>query len=220
MSNRFARRIRDGAIRTPEELKSEFKALAKETHPDLSGQSATDDFVRVRAEYESALQDFERHRFGERKKGIQGASPRRGSAEAGSPDFPAFAAIAVLRKRGFPKVPRHEKERLRYEYARYRCQIALERLGAGRGGELESFERTLLAVRRIDPEAAERALRYLDALAEYSARGLPAMRTALVLDSAALRADPRLPGEARHFLAEISAVLGLGPALPQAEAMN
>ncbi len=218
MSNRFARRIRDGAIRTPGELKSEFKALAKETHPDLSGQGATDDFVRVRAEYESALRDFERHRFGERGRGVRGEDPRRGAAEAGPPELSAFAAIAVLRKRGFPKVPRHEKERLRYEYARYRCQIALERLGEGRGGELESFEQTLLEVRRIDPEAAERALRYLDALAEYSARGLPAMRTALVLDSAALRADPRLSGETRRFLAELSAVLGLGPALPQSGA--
>ncbi len=50
MANRFARRIRDGAIRTPGELKTEFKTLAKAYHPDLAGREAGEEFIRVRSE--------------------------------------------------------------------------------------------------------------------------------------------------------------------------
>lgn len=45
MANRFARRIRDGTIRTPGELKSEFKSLAKALHPDLAGSRTGEEFL-------------------------------------------------------------------------------------------------------------------------------------------------------------------------------
>ncbi len=211
MPNRFARRIRDGDIRTPGQLKSEFKALAKATHPDLAGHGAQEEFVRVRAEYESALSNFEAHRFGVRR------APRRGDPDTGLPGgdaVPVFAALGVLRRRGFPKIPRHEKERLRYEYARYRLETALDRLEEGRGGAVRDFEEALLGLRNGDPPLLASVLGYLDALTEYAARGLPAMRTDLAVTRAFLASAPALPGTARDFLARLSGDLGLEASLP------
>ena len=37
MANRFVRRIKSGDIESVSELKSEFKEVAKLTHPDLRG---------------------------------------------------------------------------------------------------------------------------------------------------------------------------------------
>ena len=214
MPNRFARRIRAGKIRTLEELKSEFKSLAKETHPDLAGFGATETFVQAREEYESALRNFERHRFGARGRRNSGDLAPGGAGRNFDAVPAAFAALAILRNRGFPKSPRHEKERLRYEYALYRCALALERLGEGRGEGLETVGRLLLELRSLEPRAVQAVLRHLDALAEYSAKRLPAMRTALILASKALGSDSRIPGEVSRFLAELHRDLGLGPVLP------
>lgn len=214
MPNRFARRIRDGAIRTPGDLKTEFKALAKAYHPDLAGQAAGEEFIRVRSEYESALRNFEVHRFRTRPKSV-----RRG--DAGGADTPSagaapgvFAALAVLRKRGFPKKPRHEKERYRYEYARYRFETALGELGEGFKTPLEDIEGSLIELRFADPETLASVLSYLDALTDYSLRGLPAMRTFLAQQSSSLQSDPRIPEPVKRFLAGLSRVLALWDALP------
>ncbi len=214
MANRFARRIRDGDIGTPEELKAEFKAMAKATHPDLAGPGFAHEFIRVREEYESALRDFGRHRFGirrpaPRERDRQGKAGE--AAHAGSAD--AFAAIGLLRKRGFPKLPRHRKETLRYEYARWCCRRALTGLGESPAA-FDRFEAALLDLRSRDDPALDRALRYLDALVEYAALGLPELRTALLLDLSALRADPAMPGGVTAFLEALSRSLGKGSALP------
>lgn len=228
MPNRFARRIKDGSIETPEELKAEFKALAKATHPDLAGPAFAHEFARIREEYEAALRDFGRHRFGLRSgrrapgperdasaDGVGGAGPgsfQRGGVTATRPGVRnAFAALAVLRKRGFPKKPRHEKETLRYEYARWCCERALAQAGEGLADALLAFERAAVA-RGCDTAA----LRYLDELAEYAALGLPALRTALLVDLGSLRADARIGSEALALIDGLSALLGIGAAFPSA----
>lgn len=212
MANRFARRIRDGAIRTPGELKSEFKSLAKALHPDLAGSRTGEEFIRVRAEYESALKDFELHRFRTRPGRIRTGFPAAGADEAAGPRV--FAALAILRKRGFPKTPRHEKERFRYEYARYRFETSLEELGEDLGVDLGTLERALIDLRGRDPSSFESVLIYLDGLAEYSARGLPAMRTSLALESRSLEADPDIPDTVKGFLGALAKSLGLAQVLP------
>ena len=50
MANRFVRRIRSGDIGPIEELKSEFRELAKLTHPDVR-DDASGEFAAVRSEF-------------------------------------------------------------------------------------------------------------------------------------------------------------------------
>jgi hypothetical protein len=213
MANRFARRIRDGAIRTLGDLKTEFKALAKALHPDLAGHAAGEEFIHVRSEYEAALRDFELHRFRTRSGRIRPGSPAGGETVGAVPAV-VFTALGILRKRGFPKTPRHEKERYRYEYARYRFQTALEKLGEGRGADLEPAERALIDLCARKPSSFRAVLSYLDGLTEYSARDLPAMRTSLVLESRTLGADPGIPDPVKRFLGALAETLGLGAVLP------
>lgn len=214
MANRFARRIRDGTIRTPGELKSEFKSLAKALHPDLAGHEAGEEFIRVRSEYEAALKDFELHRFRTRPGRIRTGFPAAGTGADMDARPRVFAALGILRKRGFPKIPRHEKERFRYEYARYRFGTALEECGVDVGEDLVNVERTLVDLRAREPSAFEAVLSYLDALTDYSARGLPAMRTFLAQRSSSLQSDPRIPEPVKGFLAGLSRALALWDALP------
>ncbi|PKL08489.1 MAG: hypothetical protein CVV51_08660 [Spirochaetae bacterium HGW-Spirochaetae-7] len=209
MTNRFVRRIREGDIATPEALKAEFKALAKSTHPDLAGPGAELAFIRVREDYESALRDFERHRFGDR---VRASQP--GPAGGGDTVRGAFAAMGLLRRRGFPKSPRHRKETLRYDYARWCCTRAMARADERAAAAFEPFERSMLELKARRGGVASDALRYLDALVEYAAIGLPELRTALLVDLGSLRTDPRLPADALGFLSVLSAWLGIGTALP------
>ena len=221
MSNRFAGRIKSGEIASVESLKAEFKALAKATHPDLGGVEASgEEFARVRDEYENALRDFEKHRFGFRGASRKAGSDRHGgmasvaAAEAWSAEvIGLFAALGLLRKRGFPKSPRHEKERMRYDYARYRFEARLGALGEGGLPAFEAFEAALFALRRRDAEAATSVLSLVDELLDYAMRRLPPMRTALVLSMGALSADPRMRGELRSFLVMLASGLGIGPTL-------
>lgn len=214
MANRFARRIRNGTIRTPGELKSEFKSLAKALHPDLAGLGAGEEFIRVRSEYEAALRDFELHRFRTRprRSEVQPAASEAGTDTDARPRV--FAALGILRGRGFPKVPRHEKERFRYEYARYRFETALGELGADAGTDLAAVERALLDLRAREPSSFEAVLAYLDGLTEYAALGLPAMRTSLALESHSLGADPGIPETVKRFLGALADTLGLEQVLP------
>ena len=129
MGNRFVGPIKRGEIASIEELKSRFKAMAKETHPDLGGAGASaGDFSALRSEYEAALTDFHRHRFG-----LSSSKAGRGQARGQTPDFAGglggnpsrasmvfsrpelYGRLREVRRGGFPKLPRHEKERLRYE---------------------------------------------------------------------------------------------------------
>lgn len=209
MANRFARKIKSGDIVSIVELKSEFKELAKLTHPDLRGPGTEGEFITARAEYEAALRDFERHRFGSRAaSGRQpGSGTARGTATDGRLTDTAWTCMALLLKRGFPKVPRHDKEKLRYEYARWRL---LEALGT-HGGELfGDFESELLDLKAFGADPSPPILRFLRDLMDYHAEGLPAMRTHIVLSLGRLRSDPGVSLAIRGFTELLSLELGIG----------
>ncbi|MBN1243280.1 MAG: hypothetical protein JXA15_11315 [Spirochaetales bacterium] len=192
MPNRFARRIRDGEIDSPEALASEFRALAKATHPDLAGPGADpQEFVRVRAEYETALRDFERHRFGSRKAGAEAESERGGSFAAES--FRAWTALGLLLKRGFPKEPRHEKERLRYEYALWRLARELPALGEDAARRFGPFAAAMSVLKGSSPAETRRVVALLRELLEYRRTGIEALRTSIAHGLETLRRSPLDP---------------------------
>jgi len=189
LNNRFVRRIRLGEINSVEDLKIEFKALAKLTHPDLRGPGAAgDEFAAVRGEYETALRDFVRHRYG---------GP---ASEAGPP--PAFdrgalyVDLARLFKRGFPKVPRHEKERLRYEYCRYLARSRLRSWDESYPALLDAFGEELLACKSRGSKVYDEALDIVAGVLEYHATGIAHARTAVRLDFARFCAAPAAGGRA------------------------
>ena len=206
-ANRFAARIRRGEIGSVAELKAEFKALAKLLHPDLAAPGTTDgeDFAVLRADYEAALRDFDLLRFDLPRS-------RKASGGSGNPYVPPravhdrrelYAALAALRGRGFPKRPRHEKEKARYGYSR---AVALSRLEAWRPdcpGLFLAFEARLLGARRLGApfsvEFAQRmnakALGLLDAILDYHASGVEESRQGLEFEFAQL-ASMRSEGEA------------------------
>jgi hypothetical protein len=207
MANRFARRIRSGDIDSVEELKSEFKALAKLSHPDLAGPgSGGEDFARLRQEYEDALGNFMRHRFGARGLSRESA-PREGRSAEGPLADEAWACLALLLKRGFPKLPRHEKEALRYEYARWRFE---QTLGRERADLFRSCEEEMLGLRAADSEALGPILDLMRDLIDYRDGGPSAMRTQIVLSLGSLRVDPRLGPGIRLFARELALALGIG----------
>lgn len=214
MANRFARRIRSGEIDSVEELKSEFKALAKLSHPDLAGPgSGGEDFARLRQEYEDALANFMRHRFGARGAAATSRAPARSTnasesrAELGRIPDEAWACLALLLKRGFPKVPRHEKEALRYEYARWRLEQAL---GGGRAELFRSCEEELLLLKTVDSGASRPVLDLLRDLIDYRDEGPSAMRTQIVISLGSLRADPRFGPGIRDFARALALAVGIG----------
>jgi hypothetical protein len=255
--NRFTGRIRRGEIASIPDLKAEFKALAKLHHPDLAGaKGGEEDFPALRAEYEAALRDFDLHRFGlgrgsALRQAKAGGAARTGSEGLGGNPFvgsaPAwdrkafYVALAALRKRGFPKLPRHEKERMRYEYRRYLVLALLVAWEEGHEALFRAFEASLLGkgegqggpepgnvgAQAMDDRGG-RALHLLDGLLDYHASGTELLRVGLELEFARFRSEPvsgaperggRLPaGGSREesllgFLALLVTDAGLGPAL-------
>ncbi|MEI6385591.1 MAG: hypothetical protein WCQ50_03080 [Spirochaetota bacterium] len=219
--NRFVASIRSGDIETIEDLKAAFRERALVTHPDLAGPATEDGaFIAVRSEYEAALANFERHRFGARVKspgpgGAREFSP--GSTSTGSGGL--WACLALLLKRGFPKEPRHEKEGLRYAYALWRFRRALRTLDA-EGEALASFDAAaapFLELGNSDKATLKLLRNFLGELIDYASRGLPVMRVALVreLDTLGaariLAAGPCYP--AFLFAKTLAAALGIGPTL-------
>jgi hypothetical protein len=218
VSNRFVRRIKSGDIDSVGELKSEFKELAKLTHPDLKPvQGGEDEFVAIRAEYEAALRDFEKHRFGasrgdRRRRAADGGATGSGSGEDGTPlSDAAWFCLELMLKRGFPKLSRHEKQRLRYEYARWRFT---ECLGEERGGLFTSFESELLDLRAFGSGLLEATLALLRDLIEYRYTGITALRTNVVLSYGRLKNDPGAGQALRGFLDLLASDLGIGGELP------
>jgi hypothetical protein len=228
MPNRFVSAIRSGEIDSLEDLKAAFKELAKATHPDLAGVDSDlasgREFVAMRSEYENALRDFERHRFGASRLEREGfgEAGERGAAVASRE---LWACLALFLKRGFPKEPRHEKEILRYEYARWRFRGALRALGreaVGRPGAsakdsilplFDAFETECLALRKALPESVGTAIAFLRDLVAHAEREHPAARVALVHDLEALRMAPGLGEASLGFLEALAAGLGIGKRL-------
>jgi len=208
VANRFVRKIKSGEIESIEELKSEFKEIAKLTHPDLLGQDSREgsgnEFAAARSEYEAALRDFEKHRFGARERRGDAA---RGRGAAGPMPDAAWASLALLLKRGFPKTPRHEKEALRYEYAVWRLAEAL-----GPEGRLSfsAFESDLLDMKAGLSPFLDPAMELVADLIEYRERGLAAMRTQIVLSLGSLRAEPGVGTGFRRFAEAMAAELWIG----------
>jgi hypothetical protein len=209
MANRFARRIREGRIGSIADLKAEFKELAKRTHPDAVGPGADHgDFAALRGEYESALRDFAKHRFGARGAGGGPGPGAPGGSRAGeTPAREAWPCLALLLGRGFPKSPRHEKEALRYEYARWRLE---EALGPEVSALFEDCESELFIMREARSAALRPTLDLMRLLIDYREAGLSAMRTEIVLALSALRRDPRIGPGCAAFLATLAGELGIG----------
>jgi len=225
-ANRFSGRVRRGEIASVAELKAEFKALAKLLHPDLAGPGTSDgeDFAALRADYEAALRDFDRLRFDLPRS-------RKSGSGSGNPFVPSrtvhdrrelYAALAALRSRGFPKRPRHEKEKARYGYCR---ALALARLEAWRPDCPEpflAFEARLLDAPPPD-EFAQRmnaaALRLLDAILDYHASGVEGARQGILFEFAGLSSMRREGGAPRGGTAPLGrdggadAILGFLSAL-------
>jgi len=179
----------------------------KHTHPDLAGAESEEAFVAVRGEYEVALLDFERHRFG------ASAAIRDGGRPGPATLAEVWAAMALMLKRGFPKEPRHDKERLRYEYARWRLRGSLvafdsERAGAARD-LFDAFEAGMLVLGK--DKAAHSVLDFLSGLIDYAGENLPAMQVALAHALVRLRADSRLESRVCAFPTLLASRLGIGP---------
>jgi DnaJ-class molecular chaperone with C-terminal Zn finger domain len=210
MPNRFVRKIKSGEIESVEELKSEFKSLAKESHPDIAGAESGADFVALRDEYEAALRDFQKHRFGARSAG-SGAPRSASDTESHNASIAmseeAWPCLALLFKRGFPKIPRHEKERLRYEYARWRFRQAL---GSALASRFDDCELELLASKASGDPALEPEIGLLRSLLDYRELGLAPMRTEIVMTMGRLLADPRVGAGFRGFARGLAAEIGIG----------
>lgn len=215
MANRFVQGIRSGDIDSLEDLKTAFKELAKATHPDLAGADSGDEFLAVRSEYENALHNFEHHRFGAAKAGTAGGLGDRAAAVASGE---LWACLALFLKRGFPKTPRHEKEILRYEYARWRLRGALGARGrdAAVGDPValyDAFEAECLAMRKALPEGVGAAVAFMRSLVAHAEREHPAMRTALVRELEDLGLEPGLGSASLAFLGYLAKELGIGRSL-------
>jgi hypothetical protein len=174
VAKNFVRRVKSGEIASVSQLKSEFKALAKLSHPDLSGAGG-EDFMRLRAEYEAALRGFELYRFGPPR----GKAGKAGREDGAAPSLEgAFDALARLMKRGFPKTPRHDKEKERYEQIRRRLLSELDATEPSWGPAFASFEEELIALKGSGSPAFDAALLLLSGILDYRKTRLPALLSA------------------------------------------
>lgn len=226
MHNRFIRLIEAGIIETEAALKSEFRARALETHPD---QAEADDrgvaFIRLKAEYEVALRylapPVRESASAESGRSYEASSRRNpGRATGRAPGRTRYdrdlfyADLSALLKAGFPKVPRHDRERRKYARLRLLVLSSLEALdeafgeagaeprglgsrppapGSGARDGFYAFEAELLALRALGtPEAEARIARALSLavdLVDYAECGIMALRAAIEIELADLRAE-------------------------------
>ncbi len=178
MSNRFARRIRSGEIDTVELLKSEFKALAKLEHPDLGAPGASGSgFSALRGEYENALREFINLRYG-------GPAADFGAIMVNDRRA-LYADLARLLARGFPKAPRHEKERARYARARQLARARLRAWDEGLPGLFDEFEAAMLDLKaRRQAEVFCEALALLASILEFHETGVEQVKTVVRIELA------------------------------------
>lgn len=201
MANRFIRGIENGEIATEGELKSAFRALALATHPDLGEAGARGEaFMKARAEYEAALRYL-----------APGSNVRVGRAFERAV---FYADIAALLKAGFPKTPRHDKERSKYARLRLRVRSALEEPARA---AFDAFERGSLALRESGREGdgavvdGIRAL--LEELVEYEECGIVPLRAAIEIEFAALASSPLIGDGVLRFMRFMVSDMHGGPAL-------
>jgi len=179
--------IISGEISSIAELKALFKAEAKRTHPDSadragSGGSAqqaeevdTAAFIRMRTQYEDALERL-----------TAGYSRHLASGDPGGERFPGtspdpYAALKLLLKRGFPKRPRHQKEILRYAYARLSARSALGRINTALPTLFDEFEERALSP-NADPKALSEALRLLSELLKARLAGAESLEVSVRME--------------------------------------
>jgi curved DNA-binding protein CbpA len=227
MPNRFISAVEAGEISSEAELKSAFRALALATHPDLGGEGGRgESFVKVRAEYEAALRYLadsggRAGRGARRGAGFAGrdggpgeaegegraaAEGRRGTSRGRSFDRALFYAdLSALLKAGFPKTPRHDKERRKYARLRLLLRSSLAARGESPSplGLFDDFERALSRL-KDSPEgagtSAAAVLGLLSDLVEYEETGIVALRSVIEIELAGLRA-----GAARAAAAPVGA---------------
>ena len=155
MGNRFKRGILEGSIASEEELKTAYKSEAKRTHPDLADSDGHEEFLRLRTEYEQARRELFRNAP---RQATDSTEAERRAAFA--PDDDPLVALEILLKRGFPKRPRHDKERLRYAYAKLRARSALVRIERSLPPLLDAMEEESIAEAR--KAATARVVRLLE----------------------------------------------------------
>lgn len=209
MANRFIRLIEAGIIDTEAALKREFRARALETHPD---QAQADDrgaaFMRLKAEYEVALR-FLAPPVHERPLVEYLGEAGRGRARTGRPTRAPgrtrydrdlfYADLSALLKAGFPKQPRHDQERRKYARLRLLVLSSLEAYdeaglaSPGARERFDAFEAELLALKERglteDQARVDTALSLAADLVDYAECGILALRAAIEIDLAALRAE-------------------------------
>ena len=218
MANRFIRLIEAGIIDTEAALKREFRARALETHPDQAqADDRGAAFMRLKAEYEVALR-FLAPPVHERPLVDYAGEAARGRVRAGRPPTRApgrtrydrdlfYADLSALLKAGFPKQPRHDQERRKYARLRLLVLSSLEAYDDSAPGpsrptgfafhsareRFGAFEAELLALRdRGTPDdevRVDRALSLAADLVDYAECGILALRAAIEIDLAALRAE-------------------------------
>jgi hypothetical protein len=140
-----------------------------------------------------------------------GRAPSVRSSEPG--DSTPFAALELLLKRGFPKQPRHDKERLRYAYARIRARAALSSLNDEAGSLFDAAEQELLALKDTDRGDFKATLRLLSDIVAARLDGTAALVAAVRMELDR-RAAPTALGlsAASEQNAAAGDAKGLGPA--------
>ncbi|MBL8968925.1 MAG: hypothetical protein JNG85_18115, partial [Spirochaetaceae bacterium] len=113
--------------------------------------------------------------------------------------------------------PRHDKERRKYARLRLLVRSALASRSEEQPARFDAFERALAEL-RDSGDAAERSLaaaayRLVGDLVEYEETGIVALRAAVEIEFAALRADAATPPGLLGFLAFLVAEMDGGPAL-------
>lgn len=205
------KRIQEGQIDSLEALKAEFKAAAKLTHPDLAGAGTEDAFLRLRRDYEAALRELA---LGPVNPAARSSSGRDPSVRTSEADYARpFAALELLLKRGFPKQPRHDKERLRYAYARIRARAALSSLDDEAGRLFDAAEQELLALKETDRGDFKATLRLFSDIVSARLDGTAALVAAVRMDLDRRSAPTALGlSAADERRAADGDVKGLGPA--------
>lgn len=205
MANRFIRLIEEGGITSVDGLRSAFRALALATHPDLGGEGGRgEDFIHARAEYEAALRYLGgasiRKARGAASSDAEWASPvaRRRVFDRGD----LYADLAALLKAGFPKRPRHDKEKRKYARLRLLVRSGLASLDPGLPSRFDDYEEALLELRETGRPEYSVFEAFLAELAAFHSRGGVHVRAGLEFSFARLCAESRSGTESTARSAE------------------